>query len=235
MVSRVWSFLVIALSAAAATAQLNEATEFREVVRDAPIVFTAVPQAKENGVRPAALWSRLVDIDPDAFRERLDALQLLFSPIPDLTFFLRYQWHKDYGPGTSWHGEMVDSSGATVGYVSVVTSTDGYLRLEADAGLRKFVAVPLPNETFQVLYEVDRESPSETSNFRIDPHGADGPPPLTPERRRQLEDYWRNNEALNEARKEYEAYNQAINERVRARRLREQREPSESDGMADQQ
>ena len=154
----VWSFVAVALTTAAnVPAQLSEAPEFREVVEDAPVASISIPQAQKYGVPSSALWSRLVNIDFEAFRDRPDALQLLFSPVPDLTFFLRYQWHKDYGPGTSWHGEMVDSSGATVGYVSVITSPDGYVRLQANAAERTFNAVPLPDQTSQVLYETGRK------------------------------------------------------------------------------
>ncbi|MEM9388227.1 MAG: hypothetical protein AAGA68_24465 [Pseudomonadota bacterium] len=130
-----------------------EIVDYREIIRDAPVAAISDVQAEEYGVPASARWRRLVNVDIELFLDEPDGVQRLFSPLPDLTYFLRHRGHEDYGPATAWNGEMVDASGATVGYISVIASSEGYLRLQANDVERTFMVVSIPDRAIQVLYE----------------------------------------------------------------------------------
>ncbi|MEO0424063.1 MAG: hypothetical protein AAF184_17125 [Pseudomonadota bacterium] len=99
---RLQSVVVATVLGIAITAPSHAADtiDYREIIKDAPVAAISDVQAEEFGVPATARWWRLVDVDVELFLDEPDGLQRLFSPLPDLTYFLRHRFHEDHGPAT---------------------------------------------------------------------------------------------------------------------------------------
>lgn len=195
--------------------------EKQEIVQELPNGAIAESDFNQYRKQYRALWGRKVVIDHEHFSSAPANRPLLFSPQPDLTFRLRYRWHKDYGGNhTAWNGDLLDGGGDTVGQFSAVRSAEGYLRIHASTGERTFNVVPLPDQPGQMLmYETDPSIEPERKIGHATMQNRQYEP-LTEEKVQAVLHYLSNHDKhYQETLEKYGAYIESLREQSPGRRL----------------